>query len=375
MSNNNNLIAFYLATSGHSGVDRIAKNLIPALVNRGYRVDLLKVRHHGPYLDYSSDNFRVIDLKSSHVYPSLPAVISYINRENPAILYSDKDRVNRTALLARFLSRKHPRLILSSGTTISIDLSNRGFFERNLQKFSMGHFYKHADNVIVTAKGVASDMSSYTGLDIKHINVVPCPVIHASLMTDPQPTPDHPWFKENTPIILGAGELAWRKDFETLIKAFAIIRHQRKIRLVILGKGKELENLKQLAQKLNVLDDVYFAGFQENPYQYMAHASVFAFSSRWEGLGFVVIEALAVGTQVVATRCPSGPEEILENGKYGHLVDVGDYHAMATSIISTLETPLPKPFLQEAVKKYEIESSTSAYLDAFNLPHNFPEYA
>jgi glycosyltransferase involved in cell wall biosynthesis len=372
MNPKNNLIAIFLATSGHSGVDRIAKNLIPSLLNRGYRVDLLKVRNHGPEVADESSNFRVIDLKSSHVYSSISAVVSYLNSENPAVLFADKDRVNRTALLARFLSKRKPSLILSSGTTISIDLANRGFMERNLQRFSMGHFYQYADNVIVTSQGVATDMSNYTGLDLKHINVVPCPVIHSSLLSQGQQVPDHPWFSEDIPIILGAGELASRKDFDTLIKAFSIIRKKRQLRLVILGKGKQLENLKQLTIQLNISDDVYFAGFQDNPYQYMAHASVFAFSSRWEGLGFVIIEALAVGTQVVATRCPSGPEEILEHGKYGQLVDVGDFEAMADSILHALENPLPKYVLHEAVKKYEIEASTSAYLDAFNLPRFYP---
>lgn len=369
---NNNLIAIFFATSGHSGVDRIAKNLIPALINRGYRVDLLKVGKHGPNLDYESNSFRIIDLKSKHVYSSLPSVVSYLNNEKPAVLYSDKDRVNRTALLARFLSNENPRLILGSGTTISIDLATRGFIERNLQRFSMGHLYKFADNVIVTSYGVATDMSDYTGLDINRITVVPCPVIHASTLSTPQPLPEHSWFHDDVPIILGAGELAWRKDYVTLIKSFSIVRQNRNARLVILGKGKELDNLKQLTKELGIADDVYFAGFQNNPYSFMAHASVFTFASRWEGLGFVVIEALSVGTQVVSTRCPSGPEEILENGKYGHLVDVGDYREMAKSIQQALDKPLTKQFLQQAVKNYEIEASVTAYLDAFNLPHTCP---
>lgn len=365
----NKRIAFFLATSGHSGVDRIAKNLIPSLVNRGYDVDLLKVRNHGPRFDFESPNYRIIDLKAKHVYPSLFSVISYLNKENPAVLFSDKDRVNRTALLARLLSHNKPRLVLSSGTTISIDLSNRGFFERHLQKFSMGHLYKFADNVIVTAKGVAIDMASYTGLDISHINVVPCPVIHQDLTIKPQPKPDHPWFHEDIPIILGVGELSWRKGFDTLLKAFSIARKKRQLRLVILGKGKELANLTQQAHDLGIQDDVFFAGFKDNPYQYMTHADVFVFSSRWEGLGFVLIEALSVGTQVVATRCPSGPEEILKDGEYGHLVDVDSESDMANAIIDALDNPQPEEHLKQAALEYEIESSTSAYLDAFALPH------
>lgn len=357
-----------MATSGHSGVDRAMQHLVPEFARRGYIVDLLKVRKHGPELNETPPGVHIIDLGVNHVYTSLPAVIRYLRREHPAVMLSDKDRVNRTALLARALARVPTRLVFSSGTTISIDLSNRGPFERWLQRTSMGKLYPLADKVIVTSTGVADDMSDYTGLARNLIEVVPSPVVADDLFTKSLPCPDHPWLQnKKTPVILGVGSLTFVKDFQTLIKAFAKVRRDRPCKLIILGKGKQRNMLLDLAEELGVKDDVSLPGFIHKPYAYMAHSSVFALTSRWEGLGFVLIEALAVGTPSVATNCQSGPREILHEGKYGRLVPVRDTDALAEAINQTLDNPLPKEFLQQAARPYEIGVSTTAYLRAMGL--------
>ncbi|MBK1722616.1 glycosyltransferase [Thiocystis violacea] len=366
-------IACFFSTSGHSGVDRAASHLLPALARRGYRVDLLKVRRHGPNLPEIPDGVRVVDLGSRHTFACLPAVARYLRRERPAAMLSDKDRVNRVALFARALARVPTRLVLRSGTTISIDLATRGPLERWIQRNSMGRLYPFADQVIVASEGVADDMADYTGLARERIRVVPPPVIAEDLLTAQPPRPDHPWFGQpGQPLILSAGELCGRKDFETLIRAFARLRAERPCRLMILGRGAARDRLLALARALGVAEDVALPGYVENPYAYMAHADLFAFTSRWEGLGFVLIEALAVGTPVVSTDCPSGPREILEAGRHGPLVAVGDDAALAAAMRTTLDAPLPAAQLKEAARRYEIEASTDVYLDALGLPPRAP---
>lgn len=362
-------IACFFATSGHSGVDRAAQHLIPALGRRGFAVDLLRVRGHGPELPGEPPGVRVIDLGSRHTYGALPGLVRYLRRTRPDVLLADKDRVNRTALLARFLARVPTRLVLSSGTTISIDLATRGPLERWVQRNSMGRLYPFADQVVVTSAGVADDMTAYTGLARERIRVVPSPVIPESLFTAKLARPDHPWFGDPAaPLILAVGELGWRKGFDTLLRAFARVRAARACRLMILGRGGGREALLRLADDLGVTADFALPGFVPEPYAYMAHADCLAFSSRWEGLGFVLIEALAVGTAVVSTDCPSGPREILQDGRYGPLVPVDDVPALAEALATTLEHPLPAETLREAARPYGIESATDAYLDALGLP-------
>ncbi len=362
-------IAIFVSTSGHSGVDRAMQHLIPALARRGYAVDLLKVRRHGPNLTEVPEGVRIIDLGSRHTYTCLPAIVRYLRRERPAAMLADKDRVNRTALLARALARVPTRLVLSSGTTISIDLAHRGAFERWLQRTSMGRLYPFADQVIVTSRGVADDMADYTGLARGHIEVVPSPVVPDKLLHTPQPRPEHPWFHDDgPPIVLSVGELGQRKGYDVLLRAFATLHTQRPCRLLILGRGKLQAELERLAAKLGIADAVDFAGFQSNPFAFMAHADLFAFASRWEGLGFVLIEALAMGTPVVSTDCPSGPREILADGQYGELVPVDDHQAMARAMAKRLGTPADPEHLRQAAMPYTIENSTDCYLRVLGLP-------
>jgi len=362
-------IAVFLATSGHSGVDRIMQQLIPAIASRGYRVDLLQVRGHGPYLEALPPNVTRIDLGHRHTYSCLPALVRYLRRQRPALLLSDKDRVNRTALLARWLSATGTPLIFRLGTTVSINLASRGRFERWLQRTSMGRLYRYSRCVLVPSRGVADDLSRYTGLPAEKIRVVPSPGIPDDLFDRTLPLPDHPWFRERQmPVILSAGELGARKDFATLLHAFARLRDRRPCRLVIIGRGKQRERLLELAGTLGIREDVDLPGFVENPYAWMAHADLFAFTSRWEGLGLVLVESLALGTPVVSTDCPSGPAEILQQGRFGRLVPVGDADALARAMDTALNEPGPREFLQQAARPYTVSAATDAYLKAMDLP-------
>ena len=138
------------------------------------------------------------------------------------------------------------------------------------------------------------------------------------------------------PVILGVGRLTHQKDFHTLLEAFAIVRGQRKCRLMILGEGEDRDSLEALARKLGVAADVRLIGFATNPYKYMARSSVFVLSSRYEGLPNVLIEAMGLATPVVSTDCPGGAREILLDGKLGPLVPVGDSQALANELGSIL---------------------------------------
>lgn len=361
-------VAFFLATSGHSGVDRLMRNLMPAVARRGFGVDQLKVRRHGPDLG-EAPGVRVIDLGSRHVYSSFASIVRYLRKEKPIVLLSDKDKVNRTALLARMYSHSDVRIVVRSGTTISVDLSNRSVLDRWVQRTSMKLLYRRAHAVIVPSNGAARDLAQFTGLPTSLIRTLHSPVVPANIFEVPAPPPDHSWFGSGgPPVILGVGELSPRKDFATLVRAFAQVRKQRDCRLVILGRGGDLEALRALAKNLDVAADVDFPGFQQNVLSFMSHAAAFALCSKWEGLGIVLVEAMACGTPVVSTDCPSGPRELLQDGRLGPLVPVGDDRALAVALDQLLSRPGDAAACRAAAKPYEIESATTAYLAVMGLP-------
>ena len=361
-------LAIFLATSGHSGVDRIMKNLVPTLASHGTRIDLLQIRNHGPYWDTLPEGVRSIPLGTRSVYTSLPGLVRYLRKSRPHVLLSDKYRVNRVAILARRLAGVPVRLGVRTGTTVSKDLERRGAFDRRFEYSFIRRFYPWADCLITPSQGAAEDLARIAGLPSERITVIPNPVVDGKLLQSAEEAVDHPWFEcGDIPVILGVGELSARKDFATLVRAFARLRRARPCRLMILGKGKQREKLLTLADELGVAEDMELLGFRQNPYPYMRRAKEFVLTSVCEGMPTVLIEALALGTPVVSTDCPSGPREILQDDRYGPLVPVGDVEALAEAMAGTLDNPPPAEFLRGAVEDYTVVNSSRAYLRALEL--------
>lgn len=366
-----NHIACFFATSGHSGVDRIVKNLLPGMVAAGYSVDLLKIQEHGPQLSGEGHGVRVIELKAKHVYTALPELVSYLRRERPTVLLTDKDKVNRTAILARRMAGTQTRLSVRIGTTVSVNLKSRGIIDRFLQRISMRYLYRSAEAVLMPSDGAADDFSKSTGLSRQLITVVPSPIVTPDFKIRSEEPIDHSWFQEDEPpVILGVGELSSRKDFATLLRAFAAMPDNGSYRLVILGRGQQKSALQILAEQLNIADRFYLPGFVPNPYPYMKRARLFAMTSRWEGMPVALIEALALGIPVVATDCPSGPREVLDNGRFGPLVPIRDVQALTQAMSQLLNSPPRRETLLEAAEPYHLENSLSRYLAAMGFTKN-----
>ncbi len=361
-------LAVFLATSGHSGVDRIMKNLIHELGRRSLTVDLLKIEKHGPYWNVPFPSVRTVRFPTAHVNSAIPHLVRYLRTRRPRALLCDKDRVNRAALIAAKWSRFRGNLVIRVGTTVSKNLERRSPWDRWIQYLSIRHLYPAARALVVPSQGAAEDLRRIGGFPRSFIHVLPSPVVDDSVYREADAPVDHPWFRDpEIPIVLGAGELCARKDFATLIRAFARLRSSMKARLVILGRGRKRESLLELARTLGVSKDVWFPGFVDNPYAYMKKASVFVLASVCEGSPVVLMEALALGTPVVSTDCPSGPREILKGGELGPLVPVGDPSAMAQAILEVLKNPPEKEKLRAAAERYSVRRAADAYLRALGL--------
>jgi glycosyltransferase involved in cell wall biosynthesis len=155
--------------------------------------------------------------------------------------------------------------------------------------------------------------------------------------------------------------LTVQKDFGTLIEAFARLRQTRAARLLILGEGEERPMLEARVRKFALEKDVQFPGFVPNPYPYMAQAALFVLSSKWEGLPTVLVEALYCGAPVVSTDCPSGPSEILQDGRYGQLVEVGNVASLAQAMEKMLDNTTSAP-ARESWQPFELETVVDQYM-------------
>ncbi|MCP4680794.1 MAG: glycosyltransferase [Desulfobacterales bacterium] len=325
-------------------------------------VDFLCRRAKGqPYLGSLPSKVRIVELENSRPNKVIKPLVHYLNNRRPAVLMTVK-RHGREPLLARQLAKAPTRVIIRTGTTESERAKWRNALTRWKTFHNMRKYYPEADSIIAVSHGVASDINTITGIPIEKIPVIANPVITPELPTLARGPVDHPWFNQDIPIILGMGGFRRQKDFPTLIRAFATAQKQRRMRLVILGEGRQRSRLEKLSQELGIEQDFHLPGFMENPYPYMSRANLFALSSLWEGSPNALTEALAIGTPVVSTDCRSGPGEVLQNGRYGILVPPGDPEALAQAILSTLEKPLDAATLRSAVSSYTIESSAREYL-------------
>ncbi len=362
-------IAFYGFRGGEGGISHVMLNLMNAVAARGVAVDILLHATNIPELSRLSPGIRVVTLGQGNEWRRIRALVSYFQKESPFALLANREPANRVAVVARQVSGVPVRLIFRVGMAISAALERRSLPKRLLRHWSMRYCYHRADLIIANAGGVAMDIETVLGIPPGRITVLANPTVSDDLQDQAEQPVEHPWFAPGAPpVLIGVGRLARQKDFPTLIRAFARVRQERHCRLMILGEGKERGDLLKLAAEMGVREDMELPGFIANPFRYMGRAAVFVLSSAWEGSPNVLIQALALGVPAVATDCPGGAKEILDDGRYGPLVPVGDPEALAKSIAEVLNDPLPREKLREGGKRFRTDLCALAYLEAIGSP-------
>lgn len=361
-------LAVFASFSGTGGVERMLVSLIRGFVDLDQSVELVLVRTQSPHLERVPPQVRRVELGSRHTLLAVPALARYLRERRPAALLAAKDRAGRAAVLARRLAGTGTPIALRLGTHLSTAMAGRGALARRLRYLPIRRLYPRIERIIAVSNGVAEDTARIAGVPIGSISVIRNPVITPELAGQAAEPCSHPWLGPGQPpVIVGAGRFQRQKDFPTLIRAFARLRTCRDCRLLILGDGRGREGLESLIAELGLADSVDLPGFQPNPYPYLARAAQFVLSSAWEGSPNVLTEAMALGVPVVSMDCPSGPAEILEGGRFGPLVPVGDAAALAAAMEATLERPLPPATLKAAVGEYEQGRSARRYLEVLGL--------
>jgi glycosyltransferase involved in cell wall biosynthesis len=361
-------VAVFASFSGQGGVEKMLTQLARGFLGAGVRVDLLLARCEGQHLAAMPEGVRIIALNANHTASSLPGLVRYLRREQPPAVLAVKDRAIRVAVLARRLAGVETRLVGRLGTNLGAALAGKSGLQRWLREKPMRRAYRSVDCVVAVSRGVAEDSRRVTGLPTDRIVVIPNPVVSERLLQRAEEPPTHPWSSDGgAPVIVGMGRLTGQKDFPTLLRAFAGLNKKRPCRLLIAGEGRDKDKLQTVAQQLGITAILSLPGFVDNPYPLLKRSALFVLSSAWEGSPNALSEALALGTPVVATDCPSGPREILQDGRYGPLVPVGDHEALAEAMHAALANPLPGDTLREAVREYTVEASARRYLEVLGV--------
>lgn len=326
-------IALFAPNLNGGGAERIISILATYFSEKGFSVDLLLAKATGPYLEDIPKSVNIINFNCKKVSFSLVKLISYLNKKKPDILFSSQMHSSTIALWAVRISGVATKVIIRQPTMLRPTYESKSLNDKFREKLLLWSAKKWGYKIIVTSQAMADEFIAMSNISPDKLSIIYNPLPIKKIKNKSKEPLEHPWFqKGQPPVILATGRLVKVKDFQTLIKAFAITKEKFDARLIILGEGPLRSELEQLINNLNIKSYVEMPGFAENPFQYMKHSKVFVMSSLWEGFPNGMIEAMACGTNIVATHCDGGTGEILEHGKWGELVPVQNPQKMAEAI-------------------------------------------
>jgi glycosyltransferase involved in cell wall biosynthesis len=355
-------VAFFLKSLNAGGAERVAIKLAIEMRRNGYAPIFVLVNSSVcPSGDLSTllpSDIEVVDLCSRRTASSLIGLARLLRRRRPTALISFLPQPNLVAICARRLAHVDTPIIISLHNTLSLELSN-SWIERLAHRL----IAPMADRIVSVSRGVAEDMVSCAGYRRERIEVIPNPVVGRDLTELAAADVDHPFFNSTIPVFVGVGRLVPQKDFAILLQAFRHLRKKCMARLALIGDGPLRATLEETATGLGLQDDVALLGFRKNPYPFIKRAAALVLSSRYEGFGNVLVEALALGTAVVSTDCPHGPAEILDHGRFGRLVPVGDAEAMASAMWQVLNCPTPQGLSVERASSFTVSRIGRRYLE------------
>lgn len=364
-------ISFFIQDFAGGGAERMIINLANAIAikNDKYIVDLLVVRNQGPYKELVNNKINIITIGRKKVLYSIWPLSRYLKNEKPDILYSTLKHVNIAAIIANKLSGSKSKVVIREACHLLM-AGNKQLLQKIAYRL-VPFFYKRADAVVAVSDGVAESIVEYCNIPYNKIHVLPNPSVTDELIEKSEDVPNHPYFMdENSKVILGVGRLTYQKNFDSLIRAFSIFKKNSNdnVKLIILGDGEDRAMLEKLIENLDLGESVSLPGFVDNPYSYMKQASLFVLSSRFEGSPNVLVEAMACGTPVVSTDCPSGPKQILKEGTFGQLLPIGDEIKLSEAISQSIHLKNSEDHIRKLQKRamdYHVDRSVNEYLRIF----------
>jgi glycosyltransferase involved in cell wall biosynthesis len=358
-------IALFLPSLDGGGAERMMITLANALAERHYAVDFVVWDENGPLRSLLSDKVHVISFGTRNPAKLVFKLARFSSTYKPQVMISALFVANIIAAISKTASRSRTHLILTEHVPTRTYLQNEPRVLRRLCIPPLMRItYRMAQDIVAVSRGAAQSLAAAVGKNTsKRVRIILNPIDLARIEKMAAAEDTNITWTSST--IINVGRLIDQKDQETLIRAFAKVRSRRVCRLVILGEGEKRAALTALAENLSVGSDVLMPGFVTNPYSWMRKSALFVLSSKFEGLPTVLIEAMQCGTPVISTDCPSGPAEILENGRWGKLFSPGDIDALARAMDDALDGKFVADVRQRAAD-FSIDAAVSQYVALFS---------
>lgn len=374
-------IAFVISDLYRLGAQYVTSLISKGLSDRGHQVDLLLSAYHREIEEKRPDlrafpvaeEVRVFYLSNTRASRNIVGIAKYLKQQTPdVVIPMSTNYVVPVGLAARMYGLNVKIVPVEHNSGLSFKESRVADFDKRNGKLGLslrnwvagavvGHFLRSCDHVIAVSSGVKEALQDVYKVSKTNISVIYNPVVDDNFRAKRLALPSHDWLSmKTTPVIVAAGSLVPMKGFDVLLNAMAQVVRQRPARLVVFGEGPWRDELISLAESLGIREQVSFPGYIANLPADLSRADCFVVSSFAESFSIVLVEALASGVPVVATNCPSGPSEILLNGKYGTLVQYGDSEMLARGILDTLDDK-GKEAPAESWAPYQLERVSKNY--------------
>lgn len=322
-----NKVMFFLPTLGGGGAERTVIQLANSFAGQGLNIHLGVCDLNGvkaKLLPEISPKIQLVNFDCGRVANAIMPLKLKLQTEQYDCLVATQTHTNIIAAFAKKLAGVQTRLIFREVSTPSKNMKTQGvakFILKTLVNFT----YPMAQQVVCVSKGVEQDFREYYSYKKSNLSTIYNPVLDEAYFEKLKTPIQHNFFNCSNKVVLAVGRLTEAKNFGFLIRSFKDLHEQHPdTRLLILGEGELRAEFEALIVELDLTDVVDLPGFDSNPYAYFKYASLFVLSSNWEGLPGVLIQALASKVKVVSTNCPSGPMEILDNSRFGLLVECND---------------------------------------------------
>lgn len=365
------MISLLLSRVEAGGLERVQFTLAHALRERGECIEIVA----GRVVTSSGAVSEVHCIAPRGAWQFLLRLPFWMRKRRPALVVTTSNDVAVWVLLCRRLLAPDVPVVVTQHLAVSGPRRTaRGMRRLKLDamRWLMCVVYPAADVIIAVSEAVALDMRAELGLPDGRVRVIHNPIVGplhdaGELRVLPRPA-KWPFPLDGTPVVIFVGRLSAEKRIDLLLSAFLQVKATRPVRLLIVGEGGLADFAGEWAQEHALAQDFQMVGRVDDALPWIQHSDVLALPSDYEGFGNVLVEAMQCGTQIVATDCPSGPAEILCQGKYGQLVPVGNSNALAAALTASLDGSFhveTEELLRRAAD-FSVDRAVDAYAQVFN---------
>jgi glycosyltransferase involved in cell wall biosynthesis len=359
-------IGFFTWSLELGGVEHMMINMSRELTDRGHSVQIVLARSPLEDIFHPDPRVKRIWLNARSTPQAIVQLAHVMRKQEFDVVFTGMPTSNIVVILARALGNRKTKVVVSERSNPTLEAAHAKTWRYRAAFFFQPYLYPAADAIVAVCSDLADELSKVTGLHRESIKVIYNPAFDDRVPNQNSGVTPHPWLaSKEIPIVITAGRLQEQKDYSTFLKAIALLAVRKPVRAIILGDGPLLEDLKREALDLGIGEHVAFPGFVENVTVWFERAAVFALSSKWEGFGNALVQALAAGCSIVSTDCPNGPSEILEGGKYGRLSPVGDANAFAEALEAALAQPFAADQQRARAREFTVTKSADQYETLF----------